>query len=94
MEQNQLDKIESILTLVTKVASGIKLLASLSIAGVLFVARVEWNHADHEKRLLSVEEDGKRVMQDVARIKGSLGVAQVRDAAADKVVWTEETKTN
>lgn len=93
MEQNQLDKIESILTLVTKVASGIKLLASLSIAGVLFVARVEWNHADHEKRLLGVEEDSKRVMQDVARIKGSLGVVQVRDAA-DKVVWTEETKTN
>ena len=93
MEQNQLDKIESILTLVTKVASGIKLLASLSIAGVLFVARVEWNHADHEKRLLSVEADSKRVMQDVARIKGSLGVVQVRDTV-DKVVWTEEIKTN
>lgn len=98
MDTNALNKIDHLLDKATRVAKLIQWIFALVIAGVLFVVRTEWNHADHEKRISSTEDDGKKLMIDVSRIKGSLGVVKVNhhpepETETESVVWTEEEKS-
>ena len=99
MDTTALNKIDQLLDKATRVAKLIQWIFALVIAGVLFVARTEWNHADHEKRITTTEDDGKKLMIDVSRIKGSLGVAKVNhhhqepETETETVVWTEEEKS-
>lgn len=98
MDTTALDKIDLLLDKATRLAGLIRWIFTLLIAGVLFVARTEWNHADHEKRIASTEADGKKLMIDVSRIKGSLGVAKVNhlhpeSEPTESVVWSEDEKS-
>lgn len=97
MDTNALNKIDELLDKATRLAGLFRWIFALVIAGVLFVARTEWNHADHEKRISSAEDDGKKLMIDVSRIKGSIGVSKVNHhpepEPTESVVWTEEEKS-
>lgn len=88
-----LEATDKILARADRIGAAAKwLLGSMALA-VLWVARVEWNHSNHEGRLASVEQDAKGLTRDVDRMKGSLGLtARPAEKAAPQnaYVWRPE----
>mgnify|MGYP001332647996 CR=1 FL=1 len=59
-----------------RIGSVVKWLLGGAVLCVLWVARVEWGHQDHENRIAVVEADSKAITRDVDRMKGSLGITK------------------
>lgn len=71
---NGVDAMDKLLGRVERIGAAARWLLGLLVMAVLWVARVEWNHQNHEGRLASVEHDAKGLTRDVDRMKGSLGM--------------------
>lgn len=82
-----LDRIAAVAEKIERVWNLARWMVAAISAGVLWVARVEWSHADHEKRLSGVEGDTKVLNADVARMKGSLSLSLNEPPPSPQLVW-------
>lgn len=77
MSKEELSPLEALLTKQQKTLELTRWILAGACAGVLFIARVEFHIADHEKRIGSTEVDTRILNTDVASLKGRLGIAKV-----------------
>lgn len=93
--EDTLNKIERILTLTTKVANLLWVLAVGATGMVLWVARMEWKAADHEGRISRAEAEIRPIAGALERVKGHLGLSAIttpQPEPTSSVVWTEDQR--
>lgn len=93
--ETPLDRIDDLLSKTERIFSAARWIFFAILAGALWVARAEWNLADHERRLTSVEGDVKPMSDTLSRIKGHLSISAVSPKSPEppsSIVWSEDQR--